>query len=49
MIEHFRRTLLFDQMPDWGALGWVTLVSLAFLLAGYAWFMQLKKVFADVL
>lgn len=49
IIDHFRRTLLLGQAPDWTALGVVTLVSFVFLLAGYAWFMQLKKVFADVL
>lgn len=49
VIEHFRRTLLWGQAPDWTSLGLVTLFALAFLLAGYAWFMQLKKVFADVL
>ena len=49
IIDHFRRTLLWGQAPDWGSLGAVTLFAFVFLLAGYAWFMQLKKVFADVL
>ncbi|GAB6036727.1 ABC transporter permease [Fundidesulfovibrio butyratiphilus] len=49
VIDHFRRTLLFDQPPDWTGLGLVTLFALVFFLLGYAWFMQLKKVFADVL
>ena len=49
VIEHFRRTILWGQAPDWTALGLVTLFSLVFLLLGFAWFMQLKKVFADVL
>jgi len=49
VIEHFRRTLLWGQAPDWTALGLVTLFALVFLLLGFAWFMQLKKVFADVL
>jgi len=49
VIEHFRRTLLWGQAPDWTSLGLCTLFALAFLLVGFAWFMQLKKVFADVL
>jgi lipopolysaccharide transport system permease protein len=49
VIEHFRRTLLLGQAPDWTALSVVTVFSLVFLLSGFAWFMQLKKVFADVL
>lgn len=49
VIDHFRRTLLLGQAPDWTALGLVTLFSAVFLLLGFAWFMQLKKVFADVL
>lgn len=49
VIEHFRRTLLWGQAPDWTPLGVLTLCSLVFLLAGFAWFMQMKKVFADVL
>ena len=49
VIEHFRRTLLWGQSPDWAALSAVTLFALIFMLAGHAWFMHLKKVFADVL
>ncbi|WP_243366966.1 ABC transporter permease [Fundidesulfovibrio soli] len=49
VIEHFRRTLLWGQAPDWTALGLTSLVALVFALLGFAWFMQLKKVFADVL
>ena len=49
VIEHFRRTLLWGQAPDWTALCLVTAACLVFMLAGFAWFMQLKKVFADVL
>jgi lipopolysaccharide transport system permease protein len=49
VIEHFRRTLLLGQQPDWTALALVTGFAVVFLLLGFAWFMQLKKVFADVL
>jgi lipopolysaccharide transport system permease protein len=49
VIEHFRRTLLWGQSPDWTALSAVTLFALIFMLVGHAWFMHLKKVFADVL
>jgi lipopolysaccharide transport system permease protein len=49
IIEHFRRTLLLGLGPDWQALSIATAFALVFMLLGYAWFMQLKKVFADVL
>ena len=49
VIEHFRRTLLYGQAPDWAGLAMVTAFALVFFLLGYAWFLQLKKVFADVL
>jgi lipopolysaccharide transport system permease protein len=49
IVENARRTLMWGQWPDWGALGLVTLVSLAVMQLGYAFFMKGKRGFADVL
>lgn len=48
VIDHFRRTILFGQTPDWPALGLATAVSALVMLAGYAFFMTAKRLFADV-
>ncbi len=49
IVDHFRRAVLWGQLPDWSALGITTLASFLVMLAGYAWFMKIKRVFADVL
>lgn len=49
MIEQTRQIVLFGQPPDWSALGVYTLVALAVLLFGYAWFQRTRDGFADVL
>jgi len=49
IIDSFRRIVLWGQPPVWESLGLVTLISALVMLAGYAWFMNIKKVFADVL
>ncbi len=49
IIDAFRRAILWGQAPDWASLGLVTLAAALVMLAGYAWFMNIKKVFADVL
>lgn len=49
VAENFRRVLLWGQAPDWPALAGWTLASAAVMLAGYAWFMQTKRAFADVI
>ncbi|HML60131.1 MAG TPA: ABC transporter permease [Solidesulfovibrio sp.] len=47
VVDHLRRTILWGQMPDWAALGWVTLASAAVMLVGYAFFSSVKRLFAD--
>ena len=37
------------EVPDWAALGLVTLVGLITLQLGYAFFMKSKRGFADVI
>lgn len=49
LVESGRDVLLRGQLPNWGALGVVTLVSLIVLQLGYAFFMKSKRGFADVL
>ncbi len=48
ILDTFRRSLLWGQMPDWKLWGIWTFVSLLVCLAGHAWFMRTKKGFADV-
>jgi lipopolysaccharide transport system permease protein len=47
VVDHLRRTIIWGQMPDWTAMGVVTLVSAAIMLAGYAFFINIKRLFAD--
>ncbi len=49
IVESGRRTLVNGQVPDWAALGAVTLIGLVSLQVGYAVFMKAKRGFADVL
>ena len=49
MIEQTRQIVLFGQPPDWAALGNYTLVAIAVLLFGFAWFQRTRDGFADVL
>jgi lipopolysaccharide transport system permease protein len=48
-IGDVRRVVLWGEPPAWGALAVSLLLSLIVTIAGYAWFMQTKKGFADVL
>jgi lipopolysaccharide transport system permease protein len=48
VVDHLRRTLIYGQMPDWTALGLVTLVSAGVMLVGYSFFCNVKRLFADV-
>ncbi len=49
VTENFRRVILWGQLPSHpGTVLWM-LATAAFMLLGYAWFMQTKKAFADVL
>ena len=47
VVDHLRRTIIYGQMPDWAALGWVTLACAAVMLVGYAFFINIKRLFAD--
>lgn len=49
LVEQARRTLLWNQPLQWRQWGIVTLVSLVIMQFGYAWFMETKRGFADVL
>jgi len=49
VVESFRRTLVWNQMPDWGAWLVVAALSGVVLLLGYTWFMKTKSGFADVI
>lgn len=49
VIEQTRRTVLFGQQPDWHAIGIYSVVAVAVLLFGYAWFQRTRDGFADVL
>lgn len=48
-VEDFRRVLLWDLAPDWGWYAANLTVSVAVMLAGYAFFMSLRRAFADVI
>lgn len=49
LVEQSRRTLVWNQPPQWFLWGSVTVVSLIVMQLGYAWFMETKRGFADVL
>lgn len=49
IVNHFRRVVLWGQMPDWGEFIIVTILAGIICLLGYIWFMKSKKTFADVL
>lgn len=48
IISHFRRVILWGQMPDWGEFGLITVLTGLVCILGYVWFMKSKKTFADV-
>jgi lipopolysaccharide transport system permease protein len=49
IIQSTRNVLIYDRWPDWPSLCIVTLLSLVVFQLGYAWFMETKRGFADVL
>jgi lipopolysaccharide transport system permease protein len=49
IVEDLRRIMIWNLPPDWNWYGLSVLVSLAVLMFAYAWFMQSKKAFADVI
>ncbi len=49
IIENFRAILVTGTDPNWWSLSLVTIVCLAIMLLGYAFFMKSKRAFADVI
>ncbi|MCB0168024.1 MAG: ABC transporter permease [Anaerolineae bacterium] len=49
IVNHFRRVILWGQMPDWGEFLVLTAITFVICLLGYIWFMKSKKTFADVI
>ncbi len=49
LVQGYRAIFLQNRAPDWGALLWLTAISLVLAIAAHAWFYRLKKSFADVL
>jgi lipopolysaccharide transport system permease protein len=47
-VENTRRVWLWNQPPDWSTWCLTALASVAVMLAGYWWFMRVKRAFADV-
>jgi lipopolysaccharide transport system permease protein len=48
IVNHFRRVILFNQMPDWDEFVVITAITFVVCMLGYIWFMKSKKTFADV-
>jgi lipopolysaccharide transport system permease protein len=48
VVDHLRRTIIYGQMPDWPALGLTTVICAVVMLAGYSFFANVKRLFADV-
>ncbi len=48
IINHFRRVILWGQMPDWREFLVITVLTGVVCMLGYIWFMKSKKTFADV-
>jgi lipopolysaccharide transport system permease protein len=48
VVNHFRRVILWGQMPDWGDYIIITAATGVLCVLGYIWFMKSKKTFADV-
>lgn len=49
VIEQMRDVLIWGRLPNWSQWSLYTLISFAFLWAGYAWFQKTRKGFSDVL
>ncbi len=49
IIEQAREVLIWGRLPDWAGLGAYLMVATAVAWAGYAWFQNTRKGFADVL
>lgn len=48
-IEQARDVLIFGRMPRWPALGVYSVVAVAVMWCGFAWFQKTRRGFADVL
>ncbi len=49
VIDTYRRTLLFNQMPDWPHLGLAALLSVLLAVVAYRYFKQAEREFADLI
>jgi lipopolysaccharide transport system permease protein len=49
VVENFRRVLVLERLPSWPGTGYWVLGTMLVMVAGYAWFRQTKKGFADVI
>jgi len=49
LIDTYRRTLLFNQMPDWPYLGLAALLSAMLTVVAYRYFKQAEREFADLI
>lgn len=49
ILSGFRRTILWGVAPAWSPWAGLTAATAVLALLGYAWFMQTKKGFADVM
>lgn len=48
IVNHFRRVILWGQLPDWRGFFVMTVATFVVCMLGYMWFMKSKKTFADV-
>lgn len=49
LIDTYRRTILFNQMPDWQYLGLAALVSVSLTIVAYRYFKRAEREFADLI
>jgi len=49
IVDNFGRVVNDGTQPDWTELGIITLISACVAIVGYAWFMKIKRAFADVI
>ena len=48
VVNHFRRVILWGQVPDWGDFIIISAATGVVCMLGYIWFMKSKKTFGDV-
>jgi lipopolysaccharide transport system permease protein len=49
LIDTYRRTILFNQMPDWPYLGLAALLSVLLTVVAYRYFKRAEREFADLI